>query len=76
MFVVNLGNIGWYQEALTRQNDSDIPDDPCTSKATIYTGCIAAGCIGAVVRKIITGRQQCGIFTYDIFKDSMNIYKI
>jgi molybdopterin/thiamine biosynthesis adenylyltransferase len=74
LYIVNLGNIGWYQEALNRQGDSDIPDEPCTSKATIYTGCIAAGCIGSVVRKIITGRQGCGIFTYDILRDALNFY--
>jgi molybdopterin/thiamine biosynthesis adenylyltransferase len=76
LYVVNLGSMEWYREALSRQNDSDIPDEPCTSKATIYTGCIAAGCIGAVVRRIITGQQHGGIFTYDIFKDVISFHKI
>ncbi len=75
MYVVNLGNTDWYQEVLSRQCDSDIPDEPCTSKATIYTGCIAAGCVGAVVRRIITGSQFNGIYTFDIFKDTLNFYR-
>jgi molybdopterin/thiamine biosynthesis adenylyltransferase len=76
IYIVNLSSSGWYQEALFRQNDSDIPDEPCTSKATIYTGCIAAGHIGAAVRRIITGQQRCGILTHDIYKDSLSFFEI
>ena len=71
VYVVNYNHRKWYEDTLAGQSDDDIPDEPCTSKATIYTGCIAAGVIGSIVRKIITGDQRPGILTYDIIKCEM-----
>jgi molybdopterin/thiamine biosynthesis adenylyltransferase len=76
MFVVNMNNTDWYEDTLERQDDSHIPDDPCTSKATIYTGCMAAGHIGAVVRRIVTERQKPGILTHDILNDQLNFLEM
>jgi molybdopterin/thiamine biosynthesis adenylyltransferase len=70
--VVDMKHTRWYEETLALQNDEDIPDDPCTSKATIYTGCIAAGQIGATVRRLITEDQAPGILTHDILKNILN----
>jgi molybdopterin/thiamine biosynthesis adenylyltransferase len=53
--IVKRGDWQWYDANLAAQDDSQIPDDPCTSKATIYTGALAAGHIGWIVRRIITG---------------------
>lgn len=72
LFVVNNKSATWYDQALSEQSDDQIPNDPCTSKATIYTACIAAGEIGSVVRRIVTGRQAQGILTYDILYRKMN----
>jgi molybdopterin/thiamine biosynthesis adenylyltransferase len=76
MFVVDMNNSGWYEDTLKGQDDSQIPDDPCTSKATIYTGCMAAGHIGAVVRRIVTGHQKAGILTHDILKNHLNFLEM
>jgi molybdopterin/thiamine biosynthesis adenylyltransferase len=70
-YVVTPTQNAWYADTLAGQRDEDIPDEPCTSKATIYTGCIAAGVIGSIVRKIITGHQTPGILTYDIINNQM-----
>ncbi len=67
MYIVDMENIQWYEDTLANQDDSQIPDDPCTSKATIYTGAMAAGHIGATVRRVITGQQSTGILTHNIF---------
>ncbi len=69
LFSVDMNNRDWYSTALGFQNDSLIPNEPCTSKATIYTACIAAGQIGAVVRRIITGVQIPGVISHDIFRN-------
>lgn len=45
----------WYVSFIGGQSDENIPDEPCTSKATIYTAFQIAGMVGATVRKIITG---------------------
>lgn len=76
MFVMQYGDHHWYTQALAEQNDSDIPDEPCTSKATIYTAALAAGLIGATVRRIITGDQSSGILTYDIVKNQMDYFEM
>jgi molybdopterin/thiamine biosynthesis adenylyltransferase len=62
----------WYDTTIFTQDDSQIPDDPCTSKATIYTACMAAGHIGAIARRIVTGKQAPGILTHDILYNKLN----
>jgi molybdopterin/thiamine biosynthesis adenylyltransferase len=71
VYVVNSAKPEFYTQSLEGQSDDDIPDEPCTSRATIYTGCIAAGVIGSIVRKIITHKQDTGILTYDIIENRM-----
>ena len=44
----------WYDDFIHRFTDDDIPELPCTEKATIYTANGAAAFIGATVRKLIT----------------------
>ena len=71
-FVVNLNNPIWYQESLIKQSDEDIPDLPCTSKATIYTANIAAGHIGAAVRRIATEKQEPGLLHHNIIDNQIS----
>jgi molybdopterin/thiamine biosynthesis adenylyltransferase len=66
MYAVELDHYSWYEASLEVQDDRLIPDEPCTSKATIYTACTAAGHIGAAVRRIITGCQRPEILNHDI----------
>jgi len=72
MFVVDLANCYWYEHHLLESSDSDMPDLPCTSKATIYTAAIAAGHIGATVRRIVTGQQQPGFLQHDIVNNQLS----
>lgn len=58
-----------YNACLMDLNESDVPDDPCTSKATIYTAAIAAGHIGATVRKIVTGTEVPFFMSHDIINN-------
>jgi hypothetical protein len=67
MYLVQMDNPWWYQDTIAGQDDQDIPNDPCTSKATIYTGAMAAGHIGAAVRRIITTKQKPGVMVHNIF---------
>lgn len=69
IFIVDMSKKEWYADALAHQDEHQIPDEPCTSKATIYTACIAAGHIGAATRRIITGTQLPGVISQDIFKN-------
>ena len=55
LYSVNHGeDFDWYDEHLAKWNDDDVPELPCTEKATIYTANGAAAFIGATVRNIIT----------------------
>ena len=47
----------WYSDYILSQNEDDVPELPCTSKATIFTGTLAASYIGNAVRKIVTGEK-------------------
>lgn len=75
-FIVNLGRTAWYEHALARKDDDDFPDLPCTSKATIYTADIAAGHIGAAVRRIATLTQKPGFLKHDIIDNQLSFLDI
>lgn len=57
LYTVNRDSTAWYQQFIDKWDDKDVPDLPCTEKATIYTASGAAGFIGATVKTIITGRS-------------------
>ena len=48
-------NWDWYDAFINRWNEDDIPELPCTEKATIYTANGAAAFIGSTVRRISSG---------------------
>lgn len=60
-----------YNASLMDLNEADVPDEPCTSKATIYTAAIAAGHIGATVRKIVTGMNVPFLISHDIINNNI-----
>ena len=76
LYVVNLAKRNWYRSQIDGQNDDDFLELPCTSKATIYTACIAAGHIGAAVRRIITGQQDAGFLTHNILDNQISFLEI
>jgi len=55
MYTTYKGREDDYARSLSEQEDGQIPDDPCTSKATFYTAAMAAGHIGSAVRDISKG---------------------
>lgn len=57
---------GRYWEELSSLCDADVPDEPCTSKATIYTAAIAAGHIGNAVRQIAAGEAPSQYLYHNI----------
>jgi molybdopterin/thiamine biosynthesis adenylyltransferase len=71
LYSVDMFKTYWYRDMLFQQDDSLVPDLPCTSKATVYCGMIAAGEICAAVRKIATGVTVPRIFIHDIKASSM-----
>jgi molybdopterin/thiamine biosynthesis adenylyltransferase len=72
MLIVDMSMPGWYDHHISNASDDDIPDLPCTSKATIYTANIAAGHIGAAVRRISTSRQKPGLLKHDIIENNIS----
>ena len=56
----------WYQDMLEKEEDDLYPDEPCTAKATFYTGSIAGGIISSIVRDILTRRPLEKVLTFDI----------
>ena len=72
LYAVNLdGDTSWYDKALSEQSDATALEEPCTSKATIYTGFIGAGHLGSAVRKIITGRPLPHFTVHNILAASL-----
>ena len=61
----------WYDAMIAGQNDEDIPDLPCTAKATFYNGSIAAGFIAANVRKIITSVHVPKVLSLDVLNSQL-----
>lgn len=54
LYTVKGSDTGWYQEFIGAVSEEDVPDLPCTAKATIYTAAMAAGWIGACARAYLT----------------------
>jgi hypothetical protein len=59
----------WYSNILLGQFEADVPDAPCTSKATFFCACLAAAFIGSTVRKIITEERPPKILTVDLVQN-------
>lgn len=74
LFSVDLfdpGQIFRYNAKITGEDDSQVPDIPCTAKATFYTAAMAAGHIGSAVRKIASGEKPTGTLVHNIFRDKL-----
>jgi molybdopterin/thiamine biosynthesis adenylyltransferase len=57
LFVINMKDeqsVEMYNDQLAQVSEESVSDEPCTSKATIYTAAMAAGHIGRAVRLIAT----------------------
>ena len=55
-----------YQNMLRNLHDDDIPDAPCTARATIYTAFIAAGHIAHQVKRIAMEEDVPSVLIHDI----------
>lgn len=72
LYVVDMqGDTSWYEQMLGGEDDGNVPDLPCTGKATIYTAFIAAGRVGLAVKRIAMGQSNPRVFTYNIVGDSI-----
>lgn len=60
-----------YHKWITNVREGDIPDLPCTSRATFFTAAIAAGHIGAAIRHIVTDGELPFLIKHDIESESL-----
>lgn len=54
-----------YDDMMLTASDANTIDEPCTARATMYTGFGAAERVGYIVRQIATGIEPPSILTYD-----------
>jgi hypothetical protein len=66
LYAVKKGDHEWYERMLSQQSDATVPDLPCTAKATIYTGAIAAGHLGHAVKEVSLGNDLPHAMIHDI----------
>jgi molybdopterin/thiamine biosynthesis adenylyltransferase len=71
LYTVKADDIDWYSEMLTDLSDDDVPDEPCTARATIYTGFIAAGHIAHQVKRIAMGQPVPSVLIHDISSNQL-----
>jgi molybdopterin/thiamine biosynthesis adenylyltransferase len=74
MHCVNMNDaaqVDKYAKMIDAEDDSKIPDIPCTAKATFFCAAIAAGQIGGAVRKIITGLHPAKYLIHNILNDKL-----
>jgi len=57
LYSVHNADMEWYDKRLAQISEDDIPELPCTEKATIYTAMGAASFIGSTVRKFLTNQH-------------------
>jgi molybdopterin/thiamine biosynthesis adenylyltransferase len=70
-YIVRRNQMDWYDTLIRSQKDDDIPDEPCTSRATFYTAALAAAHIGNIVRKIITGQPLPKRIVQDLVSNTL-----
>jgi molybdopterin/thiamine biosynthesis adenylyltransferase len=76
LYAVNLTDdaaIEAYDKALGALNEDDVPEETCTMKATIFCADVAAGLIGATVRKIATDKHVPFLLAFDIFNNALTV---
>jgi hypothetical protein len=66
LYTVDTVDPGWYIDHLNTLNEDDIPEAPCTAKATIYTAFIAAGHIAHQVKRIVMSQPLPKVLIHDI----------
>jgi len=64
----NHKKVNMYNELMERSSDENIPDAPCTSKATIFTANISAGLIGRAIRLLITNKPVEYMVNFNILE--------
>ncbi len=70
-YIVTLKKDKWYSDMLSRQEDADIPDDPCTSKATFYTSLLAGGHVVELAKRLAMGDDCPTQLIHDIKEHSI-----
>lgn len=70
MYVVDPENGEWYDNFIKSVNEEDVPDLPCTAKATFYTGALAASMIGMACRRIVTREHLDKIYAVSLPNNS------
>jgi tRNA A37 threonylcarbamoyladenosine dehydratase len=76
MFAVNMRDVKSvesYDVLMKVTREEDIPDEPCTSKATIFCSCMAAGHVCKAVRQIATGLSPKFMVVHDIVGDTFMV---
>lgn len=66
LYTVDTADSDWYVDHLSTLNEDDVPEEPCTAKATIYTAFIAAGHIAHQVKRIIMDQPLPKVLVHDI----------
>jgi molybdopterin/thiamine biosynthesis adenylyltransferase len=56
-YIVDKAAPEWYDTIINNSKEEDVPELPCTEKATIYTAAIAAGHLGHIVKQIATDER-------------------
>jgi molybdopterin/thiamine biosynthesis adenylyltransferase len=73
LYAVHGDDYDWYDQLMSEQDDSQVEELPCTSKATIFCGALAAAHIGAAVRKIITGLPLPRMLSQDMLSNTLMV---
>lgn len=66
IFIVHRDNCAWYADLLAETEEGDIPEVPCTMKATYFCSSMIAGILGSLIRKLATGQPMPKAITYDM----------
>jgi molybdopterin/thiamine biosynthesis adenylyltransferase len=75
LFVVDMHDCQWYQNLLFAESDNQVPDLPCTSKATIYCGMLAAAEVAAAIKAIAIDEARGSYIVYNIRKQRLTVLK-
>lgn len=74
LFTVDmLKSTDWYEQMLAAEDDTSVPDLPCTAKSTIFCGFIAAGQIGSAVKKIAVGQKNPRVLVHHIAANNLMV---
>ena len=75
VYCVSMQDAAWYDQMLSAEDDANVVEEPCTSKATIYCAFLSAAIVGKTIKQIATHEHPPRIFIQNLRSDALTVVR-